>query len=227
MPSPTCCSATPIRRASCPSRSRARWARFPRTTTRLAAGPLKEYPNQEFGDFVPRAGNASGGGQPGAALRCAPGGANDYVYVIIQPQGWEPLMRLCGREDLITHPNFATPEARLKILGECFGVIEMWTRTRTKFEVMAALNDVDVPCGPILSMKDLIEDGSLYDRGYLVELDHPQRGKYVQLGCPITLSASPVEVERSPLLGEHTDEVLEWLGRTPAQIAALKAAGAV
>ena len=188
---------------------------------------LREYPNEQFDDHVPRAGNASGGGQPGAALRCAPGGPNDYVYVIIQPQGWEPLMRLCGREDLITHPNFATPEARLKILGECFGVIEKWTRTRTKFEVMAALNEVDVPCGPILSMKDLIEDQSMYERGYLVELDHPARGKYVQLGSPITLSDSPVSVERSPLLGEHTDEILEWLGRSPAQIAALRVAGAI
>ncbi|MNT41546.1 Formyl-coenzyme A transferase [compost metagenome] len=76
-------------------------------------------------------------------------------------------------------------------------------------------------------MKDLIEDQSMYQRGYLVELEHPQRGNYVQLGCPITLSASPVEVERSPLLGEHTEEILEWLGRTPAQIAAMKLAGAV
>jgi formyl-CoA transferase len=198
-----------------------------RDQQRLSAGPLKEFPNETFGDYVPRAGNASGGGQPGAALRCSPGGANDYVYVIIQPQGWEPLMRLCGREDLITHPQFATPEARLKCLGECFSIIEKWTKTKTKFEVMDALNEVDVPCGPILSMKDLIEDESMFDRGYLVELDHPERGKYVQLGCPITLSASPVEVERSPLLGEHTEEILDWLGRSPAQIAALKAAGAV
>ncbi|MEK7318417.1 MAG: CoA transferase, partial [Pseudomonadota bacterium] len=106
-------------------------------------------------------------------------------------------------------------------------IIEKWTRTKSKFEVMAALNDVDVPCGPILSMKDLIEDRSLYERGYMVELDHPERGRYVQLGCPISLSASPVEVERSPLLGEHTEEILEWLGRTPSQIVALKAAGAV
>ena len=198
-----------------------------RDQQRLSAGPLKEYPNPEVGDFVPRAGNASGGGQPGAALRCSPGGANDYVYVIIQPQGWEPLMRLCRREDLITDPDFALPEVRLKKLAQCFAIIEQWTLGRTKFEVMQALNEVDVPCGPILSMKDLIEDGSMYERGYLVELDHPQRGKYVQLGCPIMLSDSPVQVERSPLLGEHTDEVLEWLGRTPAQIAALKAAGAV
>ncbi|SOZ38764.1 formyl-CoA transferase [Cupriavidus neocaledonicus] len=198
-----------------------------RDQQRLANGPLREYPNEDFGDHVPRAGNASGGGQPGAALRCAPGGPNDYVYVIIQPQGWEPLMRLCGREDLITNPDYATPEARLKHLTDCFAVIEKWTRGISKFEVMAALNEVDVPCGPILSMKDLIEDESLYQRGYLVELEHPQRGNYVQLGCPITLSASPVQVERSPLLGEHTEEILEWLGRTPAQIAAMKLAGAV
>ncbi|MCY1525087.1 Formyl-CoA:oxalate CoA-transferase [compost metagenome] len=106
-------------------------------------------------------------------------------------------------------------------------MVEKWTSKVSKFDVMAALNEVDVPCGPILSMKDLIEDESLYQRGYLVELEHPQRGNYVQLGCPITMSASPVQVERSPLLGEHTDEILEWLGRTPAQISAMKLAGAV
>ncbi len=159
-----------------------------RDQQRLGAGPLREYPNDQFDDHVPRAGNASGGGQPGAALRCAPGGANDYVYVIIQPQGWEPLMRLCGREDLITDPEFATPEVRLKKLAACFGIIEQWTLGRTKFEVMNALNEVDVPCGPILSMKDLIGDQSMYERGFLVELEHPVRGKYVQLGSPITLS---------------------------------------
>jgi len=198
-----------------------------RDQQRLDAGPLREYPNEQFDDHVPRAGNASGGGQPGAALRCSPGGPNDYVYVIIQPQGWEPLMRLCGREDLITDPEFATPEVRLKKLTTCFAIIEQWTQRLNKFEVMAALNEVDVPCGPILSMKDLLEDRSMYERGYMVELDHPGRGKYVQLGSPITLSASPVEVERSPLLGEHTEEILEWLGRTPAQISALKVAGAI
>ena len=71
--------------------------------------------------------------------------------------------------------------------------------TKTKFEVMEALNEVDVPCGPILSMKDIYEDQSLYERGYLVELDHPTRGRYVQVGSPINLSDSPVEVKRSPL----------------------------
>jgi formyl-CoA transferase len=198
-----------------------------RDQQRVLKGPMPEYPNKEFGDFVPRAGNASGGGQPGAALRCAPGGPNDYVYVIIQPPCWEPLMKLCGREELISDPGFATPAARLPKIPECFAIIERWTMSKTKFEVMDELNAVDVPCGPILSMKDIYEDRELYERGYLVELDHPTRGRYVQLGMPIKLSDSPADVRRSPLLGEHTDEVLSWLGYDAGGIAKLREDGAV
>ncbi|HZT86442.1 MAG TPA: formyl-CoA transferase [Stellaceae bacterium] len=198
-----------------------------RDQQRIMKGPLPEYPNKEFGDTVPRAGNASGGGQPGAALRCAPGGPNDYVYVIIQPPSWEPLMKLCGREELITDPRYATPAARLPHIPKCFSIIEKWTMTRTKFEVMEALNEVDVPCGPILSMKDIYEDKSLYDRNMLVWLDHPTRGRYVQVGMPINLSDSPVEHRRAPLLGEHTEEILGWLGYDKAAIDAMKAEGAV
>jgi len=184
-----------------------------RDQQRLMRGPLKEYPNETFGDEVPRSGNASGGGQPGSALHCAPGGPNDYIYVIIQPPGWAPLMKLIGREDLIEHPDYATPEARLSRLDDCFGLIEAWTKTKTKFEAMKVLNGVNVPCGPIMSMKDLYEDESLYDRGTLVRVQHPKRGEFVTVGCPIRLSDSAVEVKSSPLLGEHTDEVLEWLGK--------------
>jgi formyl-CoA transferase len=192
-----------------------------RDQQRLAHGPLLEYPTKEFGDTVPRAGNASGGGQPGAALRCAPGGPNDYVYVIIQPPSWAPLMRIIGREELIEDPSYATPEARLPRIPECFSIIEKWTITKSKFDVMAALNEVDVPCGPILSMKDIYEDKELFERGMLVEIDHPTRGRYVQVGMPIKLSDSPADVQRSPLLGEHTDEVLGWLGYDAAGIKTL------
>ena len=198
-----------------------------RDQQRVMKGPMPEYPNREFGDFVPRAGNASGGGQPGAALRCAPGGANDYVYVIVQPPSWEPLMKIVGRPELITDSDFATPEARLPHIPECFSIIEKWTMTKSKFEVMDALNAVDVPCGPILSMKDIYEDRELYERGYLVELDHPTRGRYVQVGMPIKLSDSPAEVKRSPLLGEHTEEILGWLGYGEADIKAMKDEGTV
>ncbi len=198
-----------------------------RDQQRLASGPLTEYPSAPETECVPRAGNCSGGGQPGAALRCAPGGENDYCYIIIQPQGWAPLMRLIGRKELIDDPKFASHEARCQRLDACFEIIERWTLKRTKFEVMAALKAIDVPCGPILSTKDILDDRSLYERGFLVELSHPERGSYVTLGSPIQMSASQVPVERAPLLGEHTQEVLESLGFSGEEIAGMRAAGAV
>jgi formyl-CoA transferase len=196
-----------------------------RDQQRLAHGPLNEYPNEEFHDYVPRSGNASGGGQPGAALRCKPGGANDYVYVIIQPPVWAPLAKLIGRQELVEHPEYATPEARLKHLDDVFGVIERWTQGLTKLEVLDRLNEIDVPCGPILSTKDLIEDASLRKRGMIVDVEHPQRGTYKTVGCPLNLSDSPVEVKRSPLLGEHTAEILTEIGWTGSGVQELHAAG--
>jgi len=185
-----------------------------RDQQRLVAGPLMEYPqypNGVFGAAVPRAGNASGGGQPGWAVRTKGGGPNDYIYVIIQPVGWEPLMRLCGHPDLITDPEWATPEARLPKLDKCFGIIEQWTMTLDKLEVMRRLNEHDVPCGPILDMREIAEERALRDTGTVVEVDHPKRGKFLTVGNPIKLSDSPTEVKRSPLLGEHTGEILRTL----------------
>jgi formyl-CoA transferase len=199
-----------------------------RDQQRLAHGPLEEYPNREFGSAVPRSGNASGGGQPGNALRCKPGGPNDYLYVIIQPQGWEPLMKLVGREDLIDHPEYATPAARLTHLDECFTLIEGWTMGHAKLEAMEILNDLDVPCGPILDMKELLEDESLKARGMIVDVEHPTRGVFKTIGCPIGLSDSPVTVTCSPLLGEHTDDILGGLlDLSDTEIAAARAAGAI
>jgi formyl-CoA transferase len=199
-----------------------------RDQQRLAHGPLGEYPNKTFDAVVPRSGNASGGGQPGNALRCKPGGPNDYIYVIIQPQGWEPLMKLVGREDLVDHPDYATPQARLSHLDECFTLIEGWTMGHTKLEAMRMLNDIDLPCGPILDMKELLEEESLATRGMIVEVDHPLRGVFKTVGCPLQLSDSPVQVTASPQLGEHTDEILTGLvGMGLAEIAAARAAGAI
>jgi formyl-CoA transferase len=197
-----------------------------RDQQRLAHGPLSEYPNKEFRDYVPRSGNASGGGQPGAAVRCKPGGANDYVYVIIQPQVWEPLTKLMGRPELAVDPAYATPEARLPHIDEVFGIVEEWTKNFTKFEVLDKLNEIDVPCGPILSTKDLIEDESLVGR-MIIDVEHPERGTFKTVGCPLQLSDSPVSIERSPLLGEHSEEILREIGYDAKPLSELQAAGVV
>ncbi|MFE5570366.1 formyl-CoA transferase [Amycolatopsis japonica] len=198
-----------------------------RDQQRLAHGPLDEYPNDVFGDEVPRSGNASGGGQPGWAVKCAPGGPNDYIYVIIQPVGWQPITRLIGKPELAEDPDWATPEARLSKLDKAFGMIEEWTEKHTKWEVMEALNAHNIPCGPILSTRELAEDATLAELGSVVEVDHPERGAFKTVGCPLKLSDSPVEVERSPLLGEHNAEVFGELGYGADDLDRLRAAGVI
>jgi formyl-CoA transferase len=137
-------------------------------------------------------------------------------------------MRAIGRSELIDHPDWATPQARLPRLDECFAMVEEWTMTKTKFEVMNILTPENVPCGPILTMKELADEPALRETGTIVELDHPTRGKYKTIGNPIKLSDSPVEVTRSPLLGEHTDEVLrEIVGLSEDEIRNAREHGAI
>jgi formyl-CoA transferase len=198
-----------------------------RDQQRLAHGPLKEYPNADFGDEVPRSGNASGGGQPGWAVKTAPGGPNDYIYVIVQPPGWAPISTLIGRPELADDPEWSTPQARLSKLDKMFELIEAWTMQHSKFEVMEKLNAVNVPCGPILSTKELIEDETLAELGAVVEVKHPRRGSFKTVGCPIKLSDSPVQIETSPGLGEHNSTVYGALGIDTGELEELKAAGVV
>jgi formyl-CoA transferase len=184
-----------------------------------------QYPNGQFGEAVPRAGNASGGGQPGWILKCKgwETDPNAYIYFITQAPVWKDICQVIGREDWITDPRFATPKARLPHLMEIFDGIEAWTKTKSKFEAMEILNEYDIPCGPILSMKEIAEEPSLRKTGTVVEVDHPTRGKYLTVGNPIKLSDSPTEVKRSPLLGEHTDEIMKELGYSDAEIQSLHA----
>jgi formyl-CoA transferase len=184
-----------------------------------------QYPDGKFGDAVPRAGNASGGGQPGSILKCKgwETDPNAYIYFITQAAVWPAVCKVIGEEGWIDDEAFATPAARLLHLKPIFKRIEQWTMTKDKIEAMEILNKFDIPCGPILSMKEIAADESLRASGTIVEVDHPVRGKYLTVGNPIKMSDSPTDVTRSPLLGEHTIEVLEQLGYTAAQIDALRA----
>ena len=188
-----------------------------------------QYPDGKFGEAVPRAGNASGGGQPGAILKCKgwETDPNAYLYFITQSSVWPAVCEVIGEPDWVSDEAYATPQARLLHLKPIFARIEQWTMTQTKFEAMEILNRHDIPCGPILSMQEIAREPSLRAAGTVVEVDHPQRGKYLSVGNPIKLSDSPTEVKRSPLLGEHTDEVLGQLGYSEPEVAALRAAGAV
>ena len=184
-----------------------------------------QYPDSKFGDAVPRAGNASGGGQPGSILKCKgwETDPNAYIYFITQAAVWPAVCKVIGEEGWITDEAFAKPAARLLHLKAIFARIEQWTMTKTKFEAMDILNKYDIPCGPILSMKEIAEEPALRATGTIVEVDHPKRGKYLTVGNPIKMSDSATDVTRSPLLGEHTDEVLAQLGYGAAYIAELRA----
>jgi formyl-CoA transferase len=205
-----------------------------RDQQRLAHGPLTEYSQYgegiPFGKAVPRAGNDSGGGQPGWILKCK-GWETDpdaYIYFITQAPVWGEICDLIGKPEWKTDPDYATPPARLPRLKHIFATIEEWTKSKTKFDVMEICNKVDIPVGPILSMKEIAEEPSLRETGTVVEVDHPTRGKYLTVGNPVKMSDSITEVKRSPLLGEHTEEILrKVLGYSEKEVAELKLSGAI
>jgi formyl-CoA transferase len=205
-----------------------------RDQQRLQHGPLAEFSQYgegiPFGKAVPRAGNDSGGGQPGWILKCK-GWETDpdaYIYFITQAPVWEAICDLIGKPEWKTDPDYAKPPARLPRLKHIFATIEQWTMTKTKFEVMDICNKVDIPVGPILSMKEIAEEPSLRKTGTVVEVDHPTRGKYLTVGNPVKMSDSITEVERSPLLGEHTEEILtKVLGYSAKEVADIKTSGAI
>jgi formyl-CoA transferase len=200
---------------------------------RLNHGGLPEYSvptYQNMGD-VPRAGNDSGGGQLGNAIHCKPHGPNDWLYVVVQEAVWADLAGRVGPDvgmpDMATNPQLATIAERRKNQNLMWTLINKFAEKYTKRELMAILNPLDVPCGPIMSTTDLATDEHVRGRDMWVELDHPQRGKWWNVGMPIKLSASPAKIERSPTLGEHTDEILqEVLGYQKEKISSLKSAGA-
>ena len=192
-----------------------------------ALGYLEEYPQYphgEFSDVVPRGGNAGGGGQPGWVLKCK-GWENDpnaYIYFTIQGHAWAPICKALGKEEWIDDPAYNTAEARQDKIFDIFAFIENWLKDKTKYEAVDILRKFDIPCAPVLSMKEIAEDKSLRASGSIVEVAHPKLGKYLTVGSPIKFSDLKVEITASPLLGEHTDQVLAELGYSADQIKSMR-----
>ena len=183
--------------------------------------------HQRFGKVMQRAGNQLGAGVPGTTYRCHPGGPNDYVFIFVQQQMWHPLLRAIGREDLVGDARYETPDARWKNKGEVDRLVEDWTSKRPKREAMEILAGAGVPCGACLDTGEVLTDPHLLARDMIVEVEHPVRGRFVTVGNPIKLSASPTTITPSPLLGEHREEILAELGYSAAEVDDLAKDGAI
>ena len=188
-----------------------------------------QYPHGTFSDVVPRGGNAGGGGQPGWVLKCKgwETDPNAYIYFTIQGHAWEPITKAIGKPEWANDPAYMTAQARQDKIFDIFTTIEEWLKDKTKYEAVDILREFDIPCAPVFSMKELAESPDLRKSGSIVEVDHKVRGKYLTIGSPIKFSDLEIEVKPSPVLGEHTDEVLRDLGYGKEDIARLHAAKAV
>jgi formyl-CoA transferase len=180
-------------------------------------GYLEEYPqdpNGTFTDVVPRGGNAGGGGQPGWVLKCKgwEDDPNAYIYFTIQDQNWKRTCEAVERPEWIDDPAYNTAKARESHIFEIFDDIEKWLADKTKYEAVNVLRTFEVPCAPVVSMKEIAYDPALRASGSIVQVDHKERGTYLTVGCPVKFSDFTPEITGSPLLGEHTDEVLAELG---------------
>ena len=184
--------------------------------------------HQRAGRPMPRSGNQLGHTVPGTTYPCAPGGPNDYVIILAQPQMWRAMTEVMGRPELAGDPRFATADARWENRAALDAIVEEWTRRHSKHEVMRLLGDAGVPAGACQDTGEVLADPHLKAREMIVDIDYPTRGTYQTVGCPVKMSDSPATVTRPPLLGEHTAELLGALcGVDPDEVTRLRADGVV
>ncbi len=182
-----------------------------------------------IGKAAGRAGSKVAGitNAPMGLYPCAPGGPNDYVYIMTSranPEHWDRLLKLLGREDLIGDPRYVTPQDRIDREAEVDEIIAGWTRQHTKHEAMRAVGDAGIPAGAVFDTMELHNDQTFEDRGIMQVMHHPVHQPFKMPGWPVRIDGKPPTLTSSPVLGQHTDEVLgEWLGLNAHAVAALRA----
>ncbi len=189
-----------------------------------------QYPNEKMGNYVPRSGNQEGSGVLGWTYKCKnwENDPNAYVYIILQrdAKSFEKACKVFGFEDWLDNSDFNTADARDRNKQAIYKRIEAFTITRDKYEITELLSTADVPVGPVLSTKEILEDETLYDGNSLVKINQGGKiGEFVTVGCPFTMSSYQPEYRPCPTLGENTAEVLATLGYNQEQIASFEQNG--
>ncbi len=155
-----------------------------------------------------RVGNRLGAGPVGDIFKCSPGGPNDFVYLYCSNEEmWRTLWNTIDRRDVLDDPRFKDRKTQRENAEALTQILEEWTGTRTKHEVMKIMGEAGVPCGAVLDSVELLNDPHLRERGMIVTVDHPVRGKFTMPGCPVKLDDSPADITSAPLLGQHNREI--------------------
>ncbi|MFL2541080.1 MAG: CaiB/BaiF CoA transferase family protein [Candidatus Latescibacterota bacterium] len=187
---------------------------------------LTQKPAERGGGKVPGIENA-----PMGLYACAPGGPNDYIYIMTSranPEHWDRLLKVVGREDLIGDEKYNTPAKRLQHEPEVDKIIAAWTKTETKFDAMKIVGEAGIPAGAVMDTAELYADKTFEERGVMQTMEHPVHEPFKMPGWPVRVDGKAVRIKSSPMLGEHTEQVIgEWLGLNEAAVGELKAAGAV
>ena len=178
-------------------------------------GPVKRVGDQ----------SVSGGNPPCGIFPCKGGGPNDYVYVYTSrtnPEHWRRLLGVLGREDLLADPRYATPQTRTEREAEIVALVSAWSKKHDKHTAMRMLGSAGIPAGAVLDSKELYEDQNFYERGILQTMQHPSISDYAIPAWPVRHDGAPPAVSSSPMLGEHSAEVLKsWLGMSDGEVEGL------
>jgi formyl-CoA transferase len=172
--------------------------------------------------------SVTGAPPPAGLFPCAPGGANDWIYVFArQSDHWHNLLKAIGRADLVGDPRYESPEARREREAEVNEMVAAFTRRREKHEAMRLLGGAGVPAGAVLDTMELMSEPSFERRGILQVADHPS-GPYRMPAWPVRFDGLAAKVEPAPLLGQHNAEVLgSWVGMSARDVEALAKDGVI